>query len=127
MVGRRQGQDLHRLDRRSGFRSLAASTAEARQTVLSLAAGSLGNAEVGRQQGSAELVAQGSVAARQTPSDRVAQAQGIPRDMECVEAVMVKGARWALHVDFSAQDDALLRRQIQIISITYKVGIDRSI
>jgi hypothetical protein len=30
-------------------------------------------------------------------------------------------------VDFSAQDDALLRRQIQIISITYKVGIDRSI
>lgn len=94
---------------------------------MSLAAGSLGNAEVGRQQGSAELVAQGSVAARQPPSDRVAQAQGIPRDMECVEAVMVEGARWALHVDLSAQDDALLRRQIQIISITYEVGIDRSI
>jgi hypothetical protein len=47
--------------------------------------------------------------------------------MECVEAVMVEGARWALHVDFSVQDDALLRRQIQIISITYKVGIDRSV
>jgi len=40
---------------------------------------------------------------------------------------MVEGARWALHADFSAQDDALLCRQIQIISITYKVGIDRSI
>jgi hypothetical protein len=43
------------------------------------------------------LVAEIGVAAWQSTSDRVAKAQGIARDMERVEAVMIEPARQSLH------------------------------
>jgi hypothetical protein len=54
------------------------------------------------------LINERRVAARQTPSNRVAQAKGIPREMECVEAVMIEGARRSVHDDLSAGSDELL-------------------
>jgi hypothetical protein len=118
LIRGRQRQDLNRFDCGGRFRCLTTGAAKASKAVLALPAGGLSDAEIGGQQGATQLIAEGGVSARQATSDRITQAQGVPRDMECVEAMMVEGARRALHVDLSAQNDALLRGQIQIISIT---------
>ena len=73
------------------FRSLAACATEARETILSLPAGGFGDAKVGGQQSPTKLVAERGVSTRQTTRDRVAEAQGVPRDMEGVETMVVEG------------------------------------
>ena len=128
LVGRRQRQDLDGLDGGSGLRGLAAGTAEASETILTLPAGCLGDAEIGGQQGAAELVAESGVAARQTPRDRVARAQSLPRDMECVEAVMVESPRRSLHDGVCRHETtSCCATKTWIIPITSEIEIDRSI
>jgi hypothetical protein len=96
-MGGRKRQELHGLDGCSGFRSFAACAAKAGQTILSLPAGGFGDAKVGSQQGPTELVAERCVSTRKTPGYRVAEAQGIPRDMEGIETMVVEGPWWSLH------------------------------
>ena len=128
LVGGRQCQDLDRLDRGSGFGGFAAGAAEASETVLTLPAGGLGDAKIGGQQGAAELVAESGVAARQTPRDRIARAQSLPRDMECIEAVMVESTRRSLHDGICRHETtSCCAATTWIIPITSEIEIDRPV
>jgi hypothetical protein len=74
------------------------------------------------------LVAERGVSTRQTPGDRVAEAQGIPRDMEGVEAMVVESPWWSLHSrSFRLETASRCAEKNRIISITCEMGIDRSI
>ena len=58
----------------------------------------------------------------------VAQAQGIPRDMEGVEAVMVESTRWPLHDGVCRHETtSCCATKTWIIPITSEIEIDRSI
>jgi len=91
-------------------------------------AGCLGDAKIGGQQGAAELVAESGVAARQTPRDRIARAQSLPRDMECIEAVMVESTRRSLHDGICRHETtSCCAATTWIIPITSEIEIDRPV
>ena len=76
---------------------LAAGAAEAAQPVGPLAAGGFGDAKVGAEQRTAELVLEAGIAARKPAAKSVAKTQGFAGDLVGVESLVVEGGKCGGH------------------------------
>jgi len=120
-----EAEQLDGFESGSSFGSLAASTAKSRQPVSAGATGSFGNAEIGGEESSTKLVAELTVATRQTPCEGLAESECLACDSERIEPLVPKCSGtpvgWALgHRARVRVRDSLVESRKSVVVVSHE-------